>query len=75
MFEKIQRWYEGECKLVEYNNDPDSSVFIMPSFHTEYHWTAKLTRSLVSFYQRNWQWIWSSLLTIVGIYVAVLALK
>lgn len=75
MFEIIKRWYEGECKLVEYDNDPDSSVFVMPSFHTEYHWTAKIARVLVGFYQRNWQWIWSSVFAIAAIYVGILALK
>lgn len=75
MFSRIKRWYDGESKIQEFENDPDSSIVIMPLLYTEYHWSAKIARAIVGFYLRHWQWVWSTIIAILGLYVAVLALK
>ncbi|MCY0388402.1 hypothetical protein OVY01_14410 [Robbsia sp. Bb-Pol-6] len=75
MWQRARGWYEGEGKATLYDNDPDSGVFIMPSFHTEYHWTATVARSLVNFYGLNWQFMCSTIIALVGIYLAYRALK
>jgi hypothetical protein len=75
MFSRIKRWYEGETKLLEFENDPNSSVFIMPSFYTKYHWSAMIARIVIGFYLRHWQWVWSTIIAVLGLYVAVLTLK
>lgn len=74
MFLRIQRWYNGESKIQEFEND-DPSIIIIPFIYTEYHWSAKIARTIVGFYLRNWQWIWSTIMTVIGLYVAILALK
>ena len=66
MLQKIKRWYEGESKLEEFENDRNSHVFIMPHLYTEYHWTAKIARRLVSFYLEHWKWIWSAALALLA---------
>lgn len=75
MFSRIKRWYEGEPKVQEIENDPRSSIVFMPLIYTEYHWSAKVARAIVSFYLRHWQWLWSTAIALMGLYVAVLALK
>lgn len=75
MFSRIKRWYNGESKMQEFDNAPDSSIVIMPYFYTEYHWSAKIARAIVGFYLRHWQWVWSTIIAVLGLYVAVLALK
>lgn len=75
MFSSIQRWYNGESKILDFENEYDSSTIIMPFIYTEYHWSAKIARAIVSFYLRHWQWIWSTIMTGIGLYVAIIALK
>ena len=74
MWKHVRRWYEGEGKTTVYETDPDSGIVFMPSFHTEYHWTARTLHALVNFYGRNWQFLWGAALTVIGLYLAYLAL-
>jgi hypothetical protein len=75
MLKRIRRWYEGEGKIREFDNSPDSSIFVMPLMYTEWHWSAKIARVLVAFYLRNWQWLWGTSIALLSLYVAFLALK
>ncbi len=75
MISRIKRWYNGESKMKVFENDRDSSIFFMTSFYTEFHWSAKIARAIVSFYLQHWQWVWSTIIAILGLYIAVLALK
>ena len=75
MFSRIKRWYDGESKMHVFDNDPDSSCVILPYVYTQYHWSAKIARAIVGFYFRHWQWVWSTIIAVLGLYVAVLALK
>jgi hypothetical protein len=75
MIEKVRRWYSGNSVVETFENDPSSTIFIAPMVYTDYHWTAKLARALVGFYLRHWQWVWSTVLTLAGLWLAVLALR
>jgi hypothetical protein len=72
---RIKRWYDGESKWHEFENNTDRSLVIMPMPYTEYHWSAKIARAIVGFYLRHWQWVWSTIIALLGLYIAVLALK
>lgn len=74
-FASIKRWYEGETKMDEFKNDPNSSVFVMPLIYTEYHWTARIARSIVGFYFQHWKWLWPTAGTVLAACAAFLALK
>ena len=74
MFRSIKRWYAGEDKFHEFENDPSSGAHIFPLLYTEIHWTAKFVRIIVKFYLRNWQWLWGTTITIAGLYIAILTL-
>jgi len=67
MLKTIKRWYQGETKIEEFKNDPNSFVFIMPQISTEYHWSAKLARLLVHFYREHWKWIWTVAIGLSGL--------
>lgn len=75
MLRQIKRWYQGETKLHEFENDPNSSVWFAPYPYTDHHWSAKVVRALVAFYLRNWQWVWATTIAVLSLYVAVRALK
>lgn len=75
MLRKVRHWYEGTSKTEEFDNDPNSMYVIGPRFYTEYHWTARVARAVVSFYLKHWQWVWSTVLTLAGLWLAVLALR
>lgn len=75
MISRIKSWYNGQEKLVEFENDPHSSIIIMPPVRTEYHWSAKAVRAVVTFYVKHWQWVWSTATAVVSVYVAIRALK
>ena len=74
MFDRVRNWYHGTPKTLEFDNDPGSGVVFMPYFYTEYHWTARVARSLVSFYLRHWQWLWTTILAIAALIISVAAL-
>jgi hypothetical protein len=67
MLKKIKYWYQGETKLEEFENDPNSFVVIMPRIYTECHWTAKIARLLVHFYLEHWKWIWTVVIALSGL--------
>ena len=75
MISRIKSWYSGQEKLVEFENDPRSSIVIMPSVHIEYHWSAKIVRAVATFYMKHWQWVWTTAIAVVAVYVAIRALK
>ena len=63
----LREWYYG--RLIEPDNN---GIFI---FGFEYHWTARIARAVVAFYRRKWEWIWSTLIALAALWVAVLSLK
>ncbi|KRG70440.1 hypothetical protein [Pseudoxanthomonas dokdonensis] len=71
MFRAIERWYKGEIKETGGYQAP--GILLLPKRHVEYHWTARVARTLVAFYLKHWQWIWGSAIALLGIYVAYLA--
>lgn len=75
MLERFKRWYNGETKIREFDNDPNSSIVILPAVYTDYHWSAKVARSLVAFYLKHWQWLWGTAIALAGLWVAILSLK
>lgn len=75
MIKHIKNWYNGEVKIHEFDNNSDGSLYIMPMIYTEYHWTAKIARNIVSFYLKHWQWVWTTTLGFFTLYAAILALK
>jgi hypothetical protein len=76
MLKRIRAWYEGTHKTIRHDNDPGSDVWFMPSFVTEYHWTARFAHALVEFYLRHWQWLWTTVIAVGGLMLSVyLALR
>lgn len=72
MLQWLKDWYNGE--LVIEPNEPDS-VFILPLMYKRYHWTAKAARTVASFYLRNWQWVWGTVIGVASLWVAVISIK
>lgn len=71
MLERIRAWYNGTAKTIHCDNDPRSGVWIMPSFITEYHWTARVAHAIVEFYLKHWQWLWTTVIAVGGLMVSV----
>lgn len=71
----LKRWYEGKFVIMEFANDPDSCIIILPGVRREYHWTARLARSVVRFYILNWQWFWTMAASIAATIAGFLATK
>ena len=68
----IRRWWEGD--FIPYQNDPHSGVILIGGT-VRRHWSARAARALCDFYLRHWQYLWSTLLGIAVLIVAILALK
>jgi hypothetical protein len=62
----ISRWYNGT--EVPYKNY-GSLVFLMPLM--EYHWTARITRSFVKWFSKNWALFLPILLAFLALVVAI----
>ena len=71
---KVADWYRGTY-VPPFENDPNSSiVFIGTGFYIQPP-LARAIGAVAGFYLRHWQWVWSTIIGIIGVYVAVLALK
>lgn len=63
MMNVIKRWYDGEqtSPLRKING----RLVVVPTT-TRRHWTARITRKIIKFYLKYWQWIWTSIFFIVA---------
>ena len=68
LLKKVSKWYKGT--YVHYEDDPDSSVIVIGGYFNR-HWTASLTRILVNFYLGHWKWMWSTVIAVVALIVAL----
>lgn len=66
---RIKKWYNGETKSTGFEEGNGYVVF--PIWFTEYHWTAKALRSSVSFYLKHWQWVWGTVLAVIGLFASI----
>lgn len=69
MREKIKEWYNG--KWVPAENNPASRVKFCNIGQKEVHWTAKVIRTLVTFYLAHWKWLWGFAVSLVGVYLTL----
>lgn len=72
--ERVASWYRGKYIPPPANDPNDSIVIISPGYYDQ-PWIAKIIGVAWSFYGRHWQWVWSTVIALVGLYLAVLALK
>ncbi len=73
-FKAVASWYRGRY-VSPPENDPDSTIVIVSAGHYEQPLIASVIAVLAGFYIRHWQWVWSTILALLGLYLAVLALK
>lgn len=62
-------WYNGKLVI------PANHGLLVFGPHFEYHWTARIARAVVAFYLRKYEWIWSTLIGLAGLWAAIAALK
>jgi len=69
----IKNWYKG--KRVQLNKDePDTygGLNVIHEYETDYHWTAKIVRTIVTFYMLQWKWVWATMFSSFGAYLGFL---
>jgi hypothetical protein len=72
--ERIANWYRGKY-IPPPADDPDSLIVIISPGHYEQPFLARLIGAVWGFYARHWQWVWSTIIGVVALYLAALALK
>ena len=72
--ERLADWYRGKY-IPPPENDPGSSFVIISPGYYEQPWLAKLIGVAWGFYVLHWQWVWSTVIALIGLYLSVLALK
>jgi len=75
MLKWIKQWYNGQTTMVEFDNDPNSGVFVFPMWVTTYHWTAQIARRFVKFHSEYWQFMWGTVIGVASLVVGILSLK
>lgn len=65
MLKKLQRWWQGDEYYIE---------GIIPGIRFKRHWTAKIARSIVDFYLKNWQWCLGFAVAVISLSVAIIKL-
>ena len=72
--ECVANWYRGKF-IPPPPNDPNDSIIIISPGYYEQPLLAKSIGAAWAFYVKHWQWVWSTVIALVGLYLAVLALK
>jgi hypothetical protein len=70
MFSRIRHWYNGKDEIHLMPNDPGKPVVIAPMLYTKRHWSAKIARTIVTFYLRHWKWLWLFTVSVIGVWAA-----
>lgn len=71
MFKQIKQWWSGE-----FTPTPLKSVLSGEAFENVTRpWPVRVGRAIWRFYMRHWQWLWSTAIAVVTIYVSALAIK
>lgn len=71
---KIASWYQGTYVPPPKNAPNSGVVFIGHGFYVQPR-LARYIGAVIRFYFRHWQWLWSTVIAVASLYVAVLALK
>ena len=71
--ERLANWYKGKY-IPPPVNDPNSSIVIISPGYYEQPLLAKMFGAICRFYVSHWQWVWSTGIAALGLYVAVRAL-
>lgn len=67
----ITGWYRG--KYIP-PNTKHNGLFTIHGYY-EQHLLSKILGAIWHFYILHWQWIWSTIIALLGLYLAVLTLK
>jgi len=62
------RWWDGT--YTNHDNPPDSLLYFVAGYR-ERHWSSKFAHVLVDFWISHWQYIISTCIAVVGIFVAL----
>lgn len=63
---RIADWWNGEFRVWE-------SPGVI-GYHTERHWTSEIAHKIVDFYLAHWQWVWGTVIAVIGLLIAWRAL-
>ena len=69
--QRLTNWYDGEAYDI---NDSSSDVIILPGLEYRRHWTARVTRAVFEFHQREWKWAVPVYLAALSAIVGIVAL-
>ncbi len=74
MIQIVKRWWRG--KFIPPTLDEVRKDIRIPQ-HGRYErpWPATFIGVIRAFYLQHWQWVWGMIVAIIGLYLAVLALK
>ncbi len=71
---RILRWYQGVYVPPPKNEPGSGIVFIGVGFYIQPP-LARFIRESIVFYLKHWQWVWSTIIALLSLWAAVLALK
>lgn len=43
----------------------------IPGIRYKKHWTSKIVHMLIDFYLKHWQWIWTTIISIIAIIITL----
>ena len=68
ILKQFRQWYYGKDIRVD-SDEPDivGGMGVLHETYKEFHWSAKIVCSLVSFYLLHWKWLWGIFLGIAAI--------
>ena len=70
--DRVKRWWQGED--VPPDNDP-RSMFVIMTGSRRYHWSAKVARAVVFYVRDHHRYVIATILTAVGVLIAIFKLK
>ena len=68
LLRKINHWYQGTPQEPYVEDLGAAALFIFQE--NKRHWSARVVRLFVTFYTREWKWLWAILFAIIGLFIA-----
>ena len=67
MLQIFNRWYEGRTEIHYFDdlNNKNADSYVFPLVYTKLHWTAHVARQLTDFWMRHWQFLITTIISIV----------
>jgi len=68
IWHRILRWYHGTPQAPYIGRTRTAAFFALQD--NKRHWSSRLIHTIVTFYLREWRWIWTTIIALCALFIA-----